>query len=305
MSASTLEVSPLRQTIEPFGFGRDDGTFAGNSLRRFSEKRTRKELQQDGQHAGTLVGEDAGGWALINDGTLLDSDDLGVEEECLFDVVGHGEDGDAEVLRVLLHTGEKNVAQVAIDASEGLVEQEETDGWNGEGAGKIDALALAAGEVSRHAMGQPGEFEEIDCRCDAVIVGDVARLRCEGDVFADGEMGEENGALRSIADGTLVDGCVVVATLNFEPDSIVGGAGGEFDDGWMEEAAGGTEQGTFAAAGGAEDDGPRGGQVQASEEVQWAEVCVDAEAVMGLERGGGARQVRASCGLVRRRRGGR
>ncbi len=127
---------------------------------------------------------------MIDDGALLDANDFGAKQESLFDVVGHGDDGEAELCGVLLHAGEQGVAQVAIDTRKGLVEQEETGCWNCEGAGEIDALALAAGEVSGYAMGQLAEFEEIDCCGDAVVVGDVACLRCEGDVFPDGEMGE-------------------------------------------------------------------------------------------------------------------
>ncbi len=102
-----------------------------------------------------------------------------------------------------------------------------------------------------------------------------------------------------------MNGCGVMAGLDFEPGCAVGGTLGELDDGGMEEAAGGAKQGALAAAGGAEDDGPWGGEVQSSEEMQRAEVRVDTEAVMRLEGvGGGVRQARTSSARVRRQRGG-
>ncbi len=118
--------------------------------------RTADALTQDGQHAGALVGEDLRGGTLIDDETLFDADDLGVEDEGFFDVVGDGEDGDALIGGVLAHAGEEGVAQGAIDAGKGLVEEDEVGAGNGEGSGEVDALALAAGEVAGKAVGERG-----------------------------------------------------------------------------------------------------------------------------------------------------
>ena len=60
-----------------------------------------------------------------------------------------GEDGDAAVEGVLLHAGEEQVAQGAVDAGEGFVEEEEVRCGDGEGSGEVDALTFAAGEVAR------------------------------------------------------------------------------------------------------------------------------------------------------------
>jgi hypothetical protein len=114
------------------------------------------------QHAGALFGEDLGGGALVEDDSLFETDDFGVEDEGFFDVVGDGEDGDVAFEGVLLHAGEQDVAQGAIDAGEGFVEKDEMWSGNGEGAGEIDALTLAAGEIAGQTVSQWGELEEIE-----------------------------------------------------------------------------------------------------------------------------------------------
>lgn len=91
---------------------------------------------------------------MIGGQALVEADDFGVEEEGFFDVVGDGEDGDAEAGKVLLHPGEEGVSHCAIDSAEGLVEEEEAGGGYGEGSGEIDTLTLASGEVSGHAVGE-------------------------------------------------------------------------------------------------------------------------------------------------------
>ncbi len=128
---------------------------------------------------------------MIGGQALVETDDLGVEEEGFFDVVGDGEDGNAEMGDVLLHAGEEGVSHGAIDSAEGLVEEEETGGGDGEGSGEVDALALAAGEVAGHPVGEGVEIEE------GYEVGDrgggwlVADFGWEADVLEDGEVGEE------------------------------------------------------------------------------------------------------------------
>ena len=117
---------------------------------------------QDLQHAGALVGEDLGGWALGDDDALFEANDFGVEDEGFFDVVGDGEDRDALLRGVLLHAGEQEVAQGAVDAGEGFVEQDQVRRGNGEGSGEVDALALAAREIAGEAVGEWGELEEVE-----------------------------------------------------------------------------------------------------------------------------------------------
>ena len=106
------------------------------------------------QHAGALGGEDLGCGTLVDDGTLFHAKDFGVEEEGFFDIVGNGEDGDALLCGVLLHAWQQDVAQGAIDAVEGFVEKDQVRRGDGEGAGEIHALTLAAGEIAGKAMGE-------------------------------------------------------------------------------------------------------------------------------------------------------
>ncbi len=89
---------------------------------------------------------------MIEDASLFEADDFGVEEEGLFDVVGDGEDGDAALGGVPLHAGEEQVAERAVYAGEGFVEEDEVC-WSCEGAGEVDALAFAAGEITGEALG--------------------------------------------------------------------------------------------------------------------------------------------------------
>ena len=60
---------------------------------------------QDLQHAGPLVGEDLRCGPLVDDDSLFDANNFGVEDEGFFDVVGDGKDGDALLRGVLLHAG--------------------------------------------------------------------------------------------------------------------------------------------------------------------------------------------------------
>ncbi len=114
---------------------------------------------QEAQHPCSLFSENLGCWTLVEDNSVFQTNDFGVEDERLLDVVGDGEDGDAVLCGVKLHAGKEDVAQGAIDAGEGFVEEEEVWRGNGEGAGEIDALALASGEIAGKAVGEWDELE--------------------------------------------------------------------------------------------------------------------------------------------------
>ena len=93
---------------------------------------------------------------------LFEANDFCVEDEGFFDIVGDGEDGDALLRDELLHAWKQEVAQRAVDAGEGFVEEDEVRGGNGEGSGEVDALALSAGEIAGKAVGERGEVEEFE-----------------------------------------------------------------------------------------------------------------------------------------------
>ncbi len=120
------------------------------------------------EDTGALVGEDALDWALLHDFAFRDADDLGVEEEALFEVVRDGEYGDAPAAEPGLERGGEFVAEGGVEAGEGLVEQEEgfsgaVKGDGGEdGSGDGDTLALAAAEVGGGSLDEGAEAKEAE-----------------------------------------------------------------------------------------------------------------------------------------------
>jgi hypothetical protein len=189
----------------------------------------------------------------------MEADDFGVEQESFFDVVRDGEDGDAELFGALLHAGKQNVAQAVVKAGEWLVEEKKFWLWNGERAGKIDALTFAAGEVAGHPVGERGELEEVEDFVDELGRRAVGCVAGEADILTHGQVREEDCALRGIADRAQVRRDAGVAFC-------VG-----------EQSTCGTQYGTFAAAGGAKDDSPRSDEVDVYAQVKDAEVSVDAQ----------------------------
>ena len=107
---------------------------------------------QDSEHAGALFGEDLGCGTLVDDDSLFQANDFGVEDKGFFYVVGDGEDGYPLLRGVLLHAGKQDVAQGAIDAGEGFVEEDQVRGGNGESSGEVDTLAFTAGEIAGKAF---------------------------------------------------------------------------------------------------------------------------------------------------------
>jgi hypothetical protein len=121
------------------------------------------------EDAEAFFAEDFADVALVVDAAVAEGDDLGLEEEGLFDVVGDGEDGDAAEKEGFAEPGEDGVAEGAVDAGEGLVEEHELRVGDGEGAGEVDALLFAAGEVSGVAVGEVFEMEELKGGVDVLV----------------------------------------------------------------------------------------------------------------------------------------
>ena len=245
---------------------------------------------------GALFGEDLRCGTLVDDESFFETNDFGVEDEGLFDVVGDGEDGNALLRGVLLHAGKQDVAQRAIDAGEGFVEEDEVRGGDGEGSGQVDALAFAAGEIAGKAVSEWSELKEIERYVGGGRIRLVTDVGCEGDVLADGEVGEEDGALRSVREVAAV-GRDLVERLR----SVCCAAEGlsELHVGGKDEAAGGAQDGTLAAARGSKEDGPGCRQRHKCGDVQRSEVRVDAEKVVGLRQAqtSGCRGRRRPAGL--------
>ena len=84
----------------------------------------------------------------------------------LFLVVGDDDEGDAEGFLDLDQLELGFLAQLLVERAERLVEQQEL-GALGEGAGEGDALALAAGELVRLALGIGLELDQLQQFVDA------------------------------------------------------------------------------------------------------------------------------------------
>ena len=74
------------------------------------------------KHAGSFVSQDLGCGALVENASVFDANNFGVEDERLFDVVRDGKDGYAAVGGVLLHPGKQEISERAVDTGEGFVQ---------------------------------------------------------------------------------------------------------------------------------------------------------------------------------------
>ena len=138
-------------------------------------------------------GEDLRGGTLGDDDSLFEANDFGVEDEGLFDVVGDGEDGDAVLCGVLLHPREKQVAQRAIDAGEGFVEQDEVRAGTAKARARLTRWRSPP-ERSRGRRSARRELKEIEGCVGGGSMWLVAYVGGESDVLADGEVREEEGS---------------------------------------------------------------------------------------------------------------
>jgi hypothetical protein len=214
---------------------------------------------EDRQHARALIGEDFGRGTLIDDDALFQADDFCLQDESFFDVVGDGKKRDAAFDGVLLDAGEKDIAERAVDPGEGFVEKQEVGYGDGEGAGEVDALTFAAGEIARQTMGERSELEEVDGCVDGRGMRLAADVGREGDVLADGEVREQDGSLRSVGQIAAVRGDAAAVSLQLLPTAW--NAAGKVYAGVRYQPAGRAKDRALAASGGAEDDGPGRGQL--------------------------------------------
>ena len=97
------------------------------------------------------------------------------ERHRLFLVVGDDDEGDAGLL-LDVHDFELRVlAQLLVERAERLVEQQHL-GLLGERAGQRHALALAAGQLMRLALGERRELDQIEHLLHAVLALGVGHL---------------------------------------------------------------------------------------------------------------------------------
>ena len=134
-----------------------------------------------------------------------DRDPVAHRERLLL-VVGHVDEGDADLLLDALELDLEPFAQLEVEGAERLVEEQEV-GPVDQRTGQGHALLLAAGELVRLASLVAGEMDELEHLPGAagdLVLGHVPALEPEGDVLADVEVGEEGVVLEDHVDRALV-----------------------------------------------------------------------------------------------------
>lgn len=243
-------------------------------------------LAHDGGDALDLIGEHLARRSLRHDSTGVDADYLGFQPQGFFDIVRHGDDRHATFGGYAEKFGEQGIAGGAVDAVEGLVEQEQLCAGCGEGSGKVDALGLAPGELAVPTLGEGVELEEAQGFVDdgRVPDGTSADLEGEAHIAADIEMRQQGRRLGRVSD-------IAAAGRNVVKPSggAVGSYACELDRCCRTahlKAAHGAEQGTLAAAGRAEEDGPWSVQFEVGGEQEGAKRRRYGEAMVRRARRG-------------------
>ena len=201
--------------------------------------------------------EDLGGGAGFDEAALVEDVDGvgGLAGEA--HGVGGDEHGEA-VAGEVGEDGEDFGGHAGVEGACGFVE-EDALGLHGEGAGDGDALLLAAGEGAGHGVEFVEEADAVEEGAGAgfgLLGGEFQDLDGgEGDVFEDAEVGEEVEALEDhaeiAADLAEGGGAGVGRGLGVKAEAVDG------DEAGLEgiEAVQAAEEGGFAAAGGADNDG--------------------------------------------------
>ena len=128
------------------------------------------------------------------------------ERHRLLLVVGHDHEGDAELVLDVQQLELRVLAQLLVERGERLVEQQELGALD-QRARERDALALAAGELVRHALDERLHAHELqDVRHPVVDLAlrDPVLPQTEGDVLLHVHVREERIGLEHHVDGPLV-----------------------------------------------------------------------------------------------------
>lgn len=186
--------------------------------------------------------------AVGGDAARFEKEGLGGELPDFREVVGDVEDGDAAAAEAVddLRLGG------GVECGERLVEQEQAR-VGSQGSGNGDALGFSAGEARWLAVAEGLGVDEGEHFIDAPrAFGGIKVAQAEGDVFRDGAMGEERGALGDEADVAASgrEGCAAGCVQ--EGLAVEGDAALPRGDETGEDA----EEGAFSGGGWAEEDGP-------------------------------------------------
>ncbi len=78
------------------------------------------------------------------DAAESDAEDVGIQQQRLFNVMGDRDRGYVTVVEMLDEAGQELVAHVPVDAGKGFVQKDEAGFWHGKGARQVDALLFAS-----------------------------------------------------------------------------------------------------------------------------------------------------------------
>ena len=143
---------------------------------------------------------DLGGGAELLDAAAIDDGDAVAHRERLLLVVGDEDEGDAQAALEVLELELHRVAKLGVESGEWFVEEEHL-GPADNGAGKRDALALAAGKLVGPARGHLAQGYHPKRVADARVgLGrrDPLHAEAEADILAHREMREQGVALEHL-----------------------------------------------------------------------------------------------------------
>ena len=155
-----------------------------------------------------------------DDTARLEQSDARGEQERFAEIVSDEEDGLAQTAREGAEFTLQFGAGDGVKRTERLVHKKNRR-VSGEGARNADALALAAGKLTRAARGEFGRVEADETQQLFDASGDsrgipVFEGRNKADIFGDSEMREKSGLLNDVADAAT------------QPDGVPGGSGAAF-----------------------------------------------------------------------------
>ena len=185
------------------------------------------------------------------------------------EVVGDHEDGQVQVADEAAEFAAEGQGHALVKSGEGFV-QEESFGPADEGAGQGGALGLATGDPGGAAVGQVEDAEGSELVVDSLIARGAGKVEdAVGDVFGNGEVGEERVALDDVAEAAVV-GRDVEAGCGVEYRAVVDGDAAAVRS---EEAGYCFEREGLAGAGLAEEDGDSGADTGAWERAGSCRAC--------------------------------
>ena len=146
-----------------------------------------------------------------DDAAGFEQDDMGSEQQGFTQIVSDENDGFSEAAGERAKFALKFSACNRIEGAERFIHQQDRR-IRGECARDADALALAAGEFSRAAIGkfggiQSNESQELSYADSGAAAVPFFQRRNQTDILCNGEMGEEAGVLDNVTDAaTKADG---------------------------------------------------------------------------------------------------